>query len=129
MALSGNKVHDEASYYDPQKARQAVEQELVQTLSPNTPLFRSLTDEWMVQFVNNGIDFDTFLETTALPGADKVRDSINKKKEAQMEQMQQQQGNPDEIQQLIDQLQQQGGDASQANPQSMEMLKQYMSQA
>lgn len=128
LAIAGSNYADVANYYDPQY--RDVDFELVLAQSPDSPVYRSLIDEWMKEFVLAGlIDVKMFLKNSSLPFAESLLSDIEKKEQMMAQANQAMPINdPNMMNQVGGYLQGQGANASQANPQAMNMLNKYMSQ-
>lgn len=103
--ISGRSYQDLAKYYDPQMASKIVDFNLIVSQSVDTPVFRQMYDDLMMDFLKNQfIDFETFLDNCSLPFAEKLKSDIKTKREQnqgaeltpqQMEQLMVQQGQTD----------------------------------
>lgn len=111
--IAGNDYSEEAKHIDPDKVRN-VQFDLTITESQSTPTFRQQTNEFLMQLFGAGqISIEDLLENGAFPFADRLLQSIEKKKQEMAEmqqQMQSEQGinaqvQPDE--QLLQQMMQQ----------------------
>ena len=111
--IAGNDYSEEAKHIDPDKVRN-VQFDLTITESQTTPAFRQQTNEFLMQLFGAGqISIEDLLENGAFPFADRLLQSIEKKKQEMAEmqqQMQSEQGinaqvQPDE--QLLQQMMQQ----------------------
>ena len=113
LAIAGRTYTESARLYDPEKVKD-IDFELVVTQSQDTPVYRQLTDDMLMKmFEGQVIDVEMFLENTSMPFADKLLDSIRKRKE-QMQNGQQGELSPEMMGQVN------GG----ANPEAMAMIEQ-----
>lgn len=93
--VSGSDYENEAYRYDPEKA-EGGEYDIVIGRSGNSPVYRAQMDEYLFQFLQGGmIDLPLFLEHTSLPFAQKLKQSLMERQEANMEQVQQALNSPD----------------------------------
>jgi len=103
--ISGKDYSDEVDYYNPELAKD-VDFNMTMGQSNTSNAYRQILDEWLGKFLEAGhIDFDTFLENTSMPFADKLREAVHRKQDELMA------------------MQQQG---MQADPQTMAMFQQAM---
>lgn len=123
IALSGSNYTEEALTYSPERAQDA-EVDVVMTKTADSPIYRSIIEDSLQQFVANGlIDIEMYLKNSTLPFSDKLLDDIKQKRE---QMMQIGRMDPALMGILGNELQSQGADPAQANPQTMQMLQQYM---
>ena len=116
VAVSGNRYAEEAMYYDPEVAGN-VPFNLVVTEGVDTPIHRMIIDDQLKGLLEAGvIDGEMYLENSSLPFADKILESINKRKQ-QMQDGQPMEQMPPE---LVEQAQQG------ANPEAMQKLQQFV---
>lgn len=127
LALAGSLYNEETLVYNPQKA-QDVEFEMVMGRSPDSPIYRGIIEENLKEFVMAQlIDFETYLKNSSLPFADNLLNDLQMKKQQALAgggvpSM----NDPNLMAQIGQQLQSQGADASQANPQTMDRLNKFM---
>ena len=80
--VSGKDYEDEANEYDPSKVQDAAF-DIVIAKSNNSPIYRELIDDYLFQFLMNGlIDLPMFLDNTALPFAEKLSQAIQDRQNA-----------------------------------------------
>lgn len=80
--VSGKDYDNEAYIFDPEKVQNA-SFDIVIAKSNNSPIFRQLIDDYLFQFLMNGlIDLPMFLENTSLPFADKLQQAIMERQQA-----------------------------------------------
>jgi hypothetical protein len=123
IALAGANYTDEAMIYNPDKAKSA-EVDVVMAKSPDSPVYRGMIEESLQQFVGAGlIDLKTYLKNSTLPFADNMLSDITQREDAMMKS-----GaiDPSVMGQVGAGLQNQGADASQANPETVAMLQKFM---
>lgn len=117
LAISGKSYDEDAKMFDPSKIVD-VDHEVVLTQSADTPTFRNLIDQTLMTLLQGQmIDLEMFLEHTTIPFADKLLESVRKRRE-QMAAGQQGEIDPEMI------AQSQAG----ADPEAMAMLNQMMPQ-
>lgn len=81
ISISGKRYQDSVQLYDP-KDVQHVEWKMQIAQSSDSPVYRALIDEYLIQFLEKGfIDFPTYLENTNLPYSDSLLESVNKASE------------------------------------------------
>lgn len=120
--VAGSDYENEAYVYKPDKVEDA-NLDIVIAKSGQSPMYRMMIDEYLKEFLAGGfIDIDMFLENTSLPFADKLRKSVQERKEQGMEQMAALQAELGAQQQ---QLQGQVGN-TQVNPQTQAMFNQML---
>jgi hypothetical protein len=82
LAVSGKGYAQEAKIWDPKKAID-VDFELVVTSGSDTPVFRSMIDQTLLEMLQGQlIDLEMYLENTTLPFADNLLESIRAKRQA-----------------------------------------------
>jgi len=90
--------------------------------SADSPVYRSIIDEQLKEFLMSGlIPFETYLENSSLPFADKILEDVKKAKEGVQE------GNPEQTGAAMQQMGQ-NAPQGQLNPQQMDMVKQGLRQ-
>lgn len=110
IQIAGKDFDDNIKYYEAAKGRD-LDVMISMGRATNTPVMRQLQDDVLLRFLDQQlIDLDIFTELTSLPFADKLRETIERKKQ-EMEQLQQQMGAQ--------------GMPTQANPEAMAALQQY----
>jgi len=125
LALAGSNYNEESLTFDPVKAKD-VQFDMTMGRSPDSPVYRGIIEDVLKEFVVGGfIDLEMYLKNSTLPFADNLLADIQKRKEEAMQGGQIAPGG-----QLMDKLSQNlqdgGGDASQADPKAVAMLNQYM---
>ena len=79
--IAGRDYSEEAKMYDPSKVRD-LEFDNVLSEIPSTPIYRSITDNMLLEVLKQGlIDLETYLENSSMPFADKILESVRRKKE------------------------------------------------
>lgn len=81
LNVAGRDYSEEAKWYNPDKVRDT---EFDVTLSdiPSTPIYRSISDNMLFEVMKQGlIDLETYLENSSMPFADKILESIRRRKE------------------------------------------------
>jgi hypothetical protein len=105
--VSGQDYADEAFIYKPDVAKD-VPVDIVLTKSGNSPVYRQMIDEYLMQFLQGGlIDLPMFLENTSIPFADKLLQQLKERQQQtqdQLAQLQQQEGIDPQAQQMTEQL-------------------------
>lgn len=82
LAVSGKNYSKEAMMWDPEKAID-VDFELVVTSGSDTPVFRSMIDQTLLEMLQGQmIDLEQYLENTTMPFADNLLESIRAKRQA-----------------------------------------------
>lgn len=82
LAVSGKNYSQEAKMWDPKMAID-VDFELVVTSGSDTPVFRSMIDQTLLEMLQaQMIDLEQYLENTTLPFADNLLASIKAKRQA-----------------------------------------------
>ena len=122
--VSGKDYDNEAYIYDPEKVQNA-NFDIVISKSNNAPVFRQLIDDYLFQFLMNGlVDLPMFLENTSLPFADKLQQAITERQQAMQGG---EEGQPQQPQQG-QQMQMFNGQAGRAGGQSQgdALIKQFM---
>lgn len=88
--ISGDAYKDVAKFYDPQMAQKVVDFNLVVTQGLNTPVYRQIADDMLLDFLKSGfINFEMFLDNSSLPFAEKLRAELKQAQEAMAQQQQQ----------------------------------------
>ena len=114
--INGKAYNEIAKMYEPEAAKHIVDFNMVVTTTMDTPVFRQLQDDLLLQLLQAGqIPLDLFLDNSSLPFAKKLAAQI---KALQENQGQQAQGVNAE---LLGQLQQEA--QANANPQTMALLQ------
>lgn len=109
IAVSGSSYRDTAVLYEPEMVRD-VEFDMVIAQSADSPVYRNIIDEALKEFLTNGlIDFETYLANTSLPYADTLLETVRNKR-----------------QEMAQQQQVAGGQPTQGDPQTMELLQKAM---
>ncbi|MGM0532605.1 MAG: hypothetical protein ACQER7_14755, partial [Bacteroidota bacterium] len=110
ISVSGSAYEDSAKLYEP-KDVQDMEFSLELSQSADSPVYRSIIDEQLKEFLFGGlIDFETYLKNTNLPFSDKILEDVKRARE-QAQQGQMPQGQP-----------QAGMPQGEQNPQGQEMV-------
>jgi hypothetical protein len=105
--ISGKDYNEDVDYYRPELAKEA-EFNMTMGQSTTSNAYRQIIDEWLGKFLDAGhIDFNTFLDNTSMPFADKLKESVMR------------------VQDQLSELQAQG---QQGDPQAMQMIEQMMKQ-
>jgi ribulose bisphosphate carboxylase small subunit len=87
IAIAGKDFDNEITHYI-QELGKNLEFDMTMGSSSSSDAYRQLADENLVKFLEgNLIDFDTYLEHTSMPFADKLRASVNKKLQQSQQQM------------------------------------------
>jgi len=122
LALSGSNLNDEALLYQRDKVKD-VQFEMTMGRSPDSPIYRGVIEENLKEFLGAQlITFETYLRNTSLPFADNLLNEVQRDKE------QAQQGGgmgTGAMEEVGNQLRDQGANASQADPRAMQLLQQY----
>ena len=93
---TGKSMKDNTDYYDPEEVKD-IEFDTVIGES-NSPVFRQMMEDSLMKFYElGGIGLDMYLEHSSLPFADKLLQSLNKKKEEMQSKSEEQGVNPDEL--------------------------------
>lgn len=88
--ISGNAYKEIAKYYDPIMVKKLIDFNLVVSQSNDTPIYRQVADEALMQFLQAGlIDFEVYLDNSAMPFAEKLKADIRQAKEQMQEQQMQ----------------------------------------
>lgn len=91
ILVSGKSFGDVVDEYDPDMVRDA-EAELVVSTSTDTPVYRQLKDEFLMQlFQMNAIPVEVLLQNSSLQGSDAILDQLRKMQAQNEEKMAQQQ--------------------------------------
>lgn len=125
--IAGKSYMDEAKFFDPEKAKD-IDYTIIASQGADTPAFRAALDDTLFQLMTGGaIDIEMYLENCSLPFADRLLDSIKKRKEAAQsgEMAAQQGGFTPEQGEMAEQV----GKAAQAqsDPRALAMIQQMMS--
>lgn len=89
ILVSGKSFGDVVDEYDPDMVRDA-EAELVVSTSTDTPVYRQLKDDFLMQmFQMNAIPVEVLLQNSSLQGSDMILDQLRKLQAQQQEQQQQ----------------------------------------
>ncbi len=111
IAVAGNDYENAAQLYDP-KDVQDLEFSLELAQSADSPVYRSIIDEQLKEFLFAGlINFETYLKNTNLPFSDKILEDVRRAREEA------QAGNAQGIANMGQSVQGQG------NPQAMNMVR------
>jgi hypothetical protein len=79
--IAGNSYSEEAKIYKPDLVKDA-EMDLKVTRGQDTPVYRQMIDDLLFKLLDSQqIDIEMFLENTSLPFADKILESIKKRRE------------------------------------------------
>jgi hypothetical protein len=115
LAISGSTSKLESRIYDPRRVEN-MHFDTVITQGTDSPVYRQIIDEYLIKFFDAGaIDFEMLLENSALPFANRLLESVRKRK---AEMMQGQAGAmPDDLMAQLD---------AEANPEAMAMLNQAL---
>lgn len=137
LTVSGKSFSDEALVYDPSKLREDLEYDLSIGMGNDSQIYRAMIDDQLFQLVqNNLLPLEMMLKHSSIPFSSQLLDDINQMKE-QAQQGQATAGQPGAdagiqvpntnklLPGIVQGIEQEGGDASQANPQAVEMMKQY----
>lgn len=90
LNVAGKEFGDVVDEYDPQLADSVVDAELVVATSTDTPVYRQLKDQFLMQmFQMNAIPVEVLLQNSSLQGSDVILAQLQKARE-QMAQQQQQ---------------------------------------
>jgi len=82
LAVSGKSYSQEAKMWDPEKARD-IEFELVVVAGNDTPVYRSMIDQTLLEMLKaQMIDLEMYLESSTMPFADQLLESIRSKKQS-----------------------------------------------
>jgi hypothetical protein len=82
LAVAGKGYSQEAKMWDPKKIID-VDFELVVTAGNNTPVFRSMIDQTLLEMLQSQlIDLEMYLENSTLPFADRLLESVRSKQAA-----------------------------------------------
>jgi len=85
LAVSGKNYSQEAKMWDPKKIAD-IEFDLVVTAGNDTPVYRSLIDQTLLEMLQGQlIDLEMYLENTTLPFADNLLESIRSKQQTASE--------------------------------------------
>ena len=85
LLVSGTTYSDEARVYDPEQIRD-VEFDLTVAQGPDTPVFRQIIEDILTNLLlNQMIDIEMYLEHSTLPFAEKLLDTIRRKKQEVMQ--------------------------------------------
>lgn len=126
LALSGSLYNDEALVYDPEKAKD-IQFEMTMGRSPDSPIYRGIIEDNLKEFVLGGfIDFQTYLENSSLPFADNLLVSVQKKQEQAMSGGGASMIDPGMVDQAGQYLQDQGADATKADPKKLALAEKFM---
>jgi hypothetical protein len=114
--INGKAYDETAKTYQPSAAEHIVDFNMVVTTTMDTPVFRQLQDDLLLQLLQAGqIPLDLFLDNSSLPFAKKLATQLKSMQDTQSQQMQ---GVSPE---MIAQLQQEA--QANANPQATAMLR------
>lgn len=81
LAISGGNFADTAQLYDPNMVKD-LEWDMAIGQSPDSPVYRNLVDQTLVDFTKAGLlDVITFFENANLPGKEQVLESLRKRSE------------------------------------------------
>lgn len=117
VGINGKAVGPLAKYYEPEMAEKIVDFNLTASKSTDTPVFRQMTDDLLMKLLESGrIPLEIFLNNCSIPGADKLQAELK----TFNEQAAAGQVDPAKLTELQQAAQQN------ADPQAMNMLKQYM---
>ena len=124
IALAGNNFSEEAMTYNPDKAKSA-EVDVVMARSSDSPVYRGVIEESLQRFVEAGfLPFELYLKNSTLPYSDKLLTDLDQMKKGMAENGQ---VPPALMEQLGQGLQAEGGAPGQANPETLALLKKFMS--
>lgn len=123
--IAGKSYLSEAKYFDPDKAK-GIDYTIIASQGADTPAYRAALDDTLFQLMTGGaIDIEMYLENCSLPFADRLLDSIKKRREAaQNGQLTGQGGFTPEQGQMAAQV----GEAAQAqaDPRALAMIQQML---
>ena len=123
VALSGSNYTDEALVYNVEKAQNA-EVDVVMTETADSPVYRAIIEDSLQQFVTLGLlPFELYLKNSTLPFSDKLLSDYTKAKQDMIQNGNM--ANPQFMGALGQQLSAQGANAFKANPNTLQMLRQY----
>lgn len=76
--ISGRAFSDTAKFYEPEMVRRILDFNLVVSKSTDTPVFRQIIDQTLLDMLKSGlIPLEVYLNNSAMPFADKLRNDIN----------------------------------------------------
>jgi hypothetical protein len=85
LAVSGKQYAKEAKMWDPAKAKD-IEFELVVTSGSDSPVYRAIIDNTLLEMLTNQlIDLEMYLESSTLPFADTLLESLRAKRQQAQE--------------------------------------------
>lgn len=80
--ISGKSFTEQAKFYDPQMALKIVDFNLVVSQSTDTPVYRQVTEDMLMEFLKAGfITLDIFLDNSSLPQATKLKADLKRVQE------------------------------------------------
>ena len=80
--IAGRAYNETARYYDPEMAKQIIDFNVRVRQSTDTPVFRQMTENMLMEFVKSGlIPLDVYLDNSSMPFADKLAASIKNKQQ------------------------------------------------
>ncbi len=117
---------EQARMYDPDEIHETI-LDLKVTQGPDTPVYRQLVEDTLITlFQAQAIDAEMLLENSSLPYADKLLESIRKRKQQMEEEMQSGGGQIDPA--MVEEMKKVGMEAqSKADPRAMAMINQAIS--
>jgi len=81
LAISGSSFSDTAQLYDPKMVKD-IEWDMAIGQSPESPVYRNLADQTLVDFTKAGLlDVITFFENANLPGKEQILESLRRRSE------------------------------------------------
>ena len=117
LAIVGNTYSEEAKIFDPEKIKD-MQFDIMISQTKDTPAYKALIEDTLKELLTSQmIDLDMYLENSSLPFADRLRESLKKRTEAQGEGGGMP-GMPDIPPELQNQI------TAGADPRAMEMLNQ-----
>lgn len=86
--ISGSAYTDVAKFYDPHMAQKIVDFNLVVVQSNDTPAYRQISDDTLMEFLRGGlINLEMYLDNSSMPFAEKLKAQLSQK-QTQQEQIQ-----------------------------------------
>ncbi len=123
IALAGSNYAEEAMTYDPERAQQA-EVDVVMSQTADSPAYRSIIEGSLQELRKERlIDLEMYLKNSPLPFSDKLLEDVRAKQE---QMIQSGQIDPTLLGAVGGDLQNQGANAAQADPNTMAMLQKYI---
>lgn len=122
--IAGHNYSETAKWYNPERVRKS-SFDIVITESPQTPAYRSIMNQFLLQIYQQGqMDLETLLETSSYPFSDKILRTIRAKQQAMMDMQQAMMGQQQGMMAGGDMIPEEV--ATQADPKAMGLINQAL---